>query len=40
MEVLNLEEIAADKVYEFLFIAAPLMIPKGLGSPINPLAIA
>jgi kynurenine formamidase len=25
--------------YEFLFMAAPLRIEKGTGSPLNPLAI-
>jgi kynurenine formamidase len=39
MELLNLEELAADKVYEFLFVAAPLPLVNLTGSPINPLAI-
>lgn len=39
MEMLNLEELAADRIYEFLFIAAPLKIRGGTGSPIRPLAI-
>ncbi|MBA7696199.1 hypothetical protein ES703_104842 [subsurface metagenome] len=39
METLDLEELARDKVYEFLFMAAPLQISRGCGSPINPLAI-
>ena len=39
IEFLNLEELAKDKVYEFLFVAAPLRISGGVGSPINPLAI-
>ncbi len=39
VEFLNLEELARDSVYEFLFIAAPLRITGGIGSPINPLAI-
>ena len=25
--------------YEFLFMAAPLRVEKGMGSPLNPLAI-
>jgi len=25
--------------YEFLFVASPLRIEKGMGSPLNPLAI-
>ncbi len=40
MEVLDLEELAKDEVYEFLFVAAPLVISRGVGSPLNPLAIA
>jgi kynurenine formamidase len=40
---LDLERVA-DEVrranrYEFLFMAAPLRIDKGTGSPLNPLAI-
>ncbi len=33
------EDCAADKVFEFLFIAPPLIITGGTGSPINPQAI-
>jgi kynurenine formamidase len=40
IEFLNLEELAADKVYEFLFVVAPLRILQGIGSPVNPIAIA
>jgi kynurenine formamidase len=40
MELFDLEELARDQVYEFLFVAAPLMITGGVGSPLNPLAIA
>ena len=39
MELLDLEALAADKVYEFLFVVAPLNIAQGMGSPITPLAI-
>jgi len=39
IEFLNLEEIAQQSVYEFVFVAAPLRITGGIGSPINPLAI-
>lgn len=39
MELLDLDALAADKVYEFQFIVAPLRIDMGLGSPINPVAI-
>jgi kynurenine formamidase len=40
IECLNLEQLAADGVYEFIFIAAPLKIRGGTGSPIRPLALA
>jgi kynurenine formamidase len=40
IENLNLEELARDRVSEFLFIAAPLRIRGGTGSPIRPIAIA
>lgn len=40
MEALNLEELAAEKVYSFLFVAAPLKIRGGTGSPIRPFAVA
>ncbi|RIK47002.1 MAG: cyclase, partial [Chloroflexi bacterium] len=39
MEFLDLEALAADRVYEFLFVATPLAIDGGIGSPIVPLAI-
>jgi kynurenine formamidase len=39
VEMLNLEEIARDRVYEFLFIALPLRIIGGTASPIRPVAI-
>ena len=39
MEFMHLEELAADKVYEFMFVAAPMRLINGIGSPINPLAI-
>jgi kynurenine formamidase len=40
IEALNLEEIARERVYEFAFIAAPLKIRGGTGSPIRPIALA
>jgi kynurenine formamidase len=40
LENLNLEELAKDKVCEFLFIVAPLPLTSGVGSPVNPLTIA
>jgi kynurenine formamidase len=33
------EDCAHDRVYEFFFCGAPLVIPGGTGSPINPQAI-
>lgn len=39
MECLNLEQLAAEKVFEFIFVAAPLKIRGGTGSPIRPFAI-
>ena len=42
-EILDFEELAADcaadGVWEFFFCAPPLKVTKGVGSPINPLAI-
>jgi kynurenine formamidase len=39
MESLYLEDLAADDVYEFLFIALPLKIRGATGSMIDPLAV-
>jgi len=39
MEVVWLEDLAADEVYEFLFMAAPLKLKGATGSPIRPVAI-
>ncbi len=39
-ECLNLEELAAAGISEFLFVAAPLKIRGGTGSPVRPFAIA
>lgn len=39
MECLNLEEIAAAGVREFLFVAAPLKIRGATGAPMRPLAL-
>ena len=39
IEALNLEELARERLYEFLFIATPLKIRGGTGSPIRPLAL-
>ncbi|HEY2845004.1 MAG TPA: cyclase family protein [Bryobacteraceae bacterium] len=39
MECLNLEEIAAAGIREFLFVAAPLKIRGATGAPMRPLAL-
>jgi kynurenine formamidase len=38
-EMLNLEELARDRVYEFLLVALPLKIIGGTASPVRPVAI-
>lgn len=40
IEALNLEELARDRVYEFVFVAAPLKLRGATGSPIRPIALA
>ena len=40
IEALNLEELSRLRIYEFVFVAAPLKIIGGTGSPIRPLALA
>jgi kynurenine formamidase len=39
VELLDLEALARDRVYEFWFIAAPLKIVGATGSPLRPLAL-
>ncbi|RDW17529.1 cyclase [Oceanobacillus arenosus] len=39
IEALNLEELSKNSIYEFLFIALPLKIKGGTGSPISPIAV-
>ncbi|MFZ6009500.1 MAG: cyclase family protein [Bacteroidota bacterium] len=39
MEQLFLEELSAEKVYEFAFIGAPLKLRGASGSPLRPLAL-
>ncbi len=39
MEILNLDELAKDRAYEFLFVLGPLLLRGGIGVPINPIAI-
>src|SRR5258708_3182974 len=40
IENLNLEELAAAKVHEFLFVCLPLKMRGATGSPVRPIAIA
>ena len=40
LEAMFLEELAADKVYDFLFMASPLKIRGGTASPVRPVAVA
>lgn len=39
LEFLDLEELSRNRVYEFLFVATPLKIDGGIGSPIAPVVI-
>lgn len=39
MELVNLEQLAEDKVYEFAFIGTPLKIRGGDAAPLRPIAI-
>ena len=39
MEIVNLEELSAERVYEFLFVGACLKIRGATGSPIRPIAL-
>ena len=39
IENLNLEDLAASNVAEFLFVAAPLKLEGGTGAPLRPLAL-
>jgi kynurenine formamidase len=40
IEALWLQDLAKDEVYGFLFIASPLKVRGGTGSPLHPLAIS
>jgi kynurenine formamidase len=40
LENLDLENLAADRVYEFLFVCLPLKFVGGTGSPVRPIAVA
>jgi len=39
IECLNLEQLAAERIYEFAFVASPLKIRGATGSPIRPFAL-
>lgn len=39
IEALNLEELASDRQYEFMFILCPLKLVGATGSPVRPLAL-
>ena len=39
IECLNLEQLASARIYEFVFVAVPLKIRGGTGSPIRPMAL-
>jgi kynurenine formamidase len=39
IELLDLEELGEAEVWEFLFVASPLRIKRGVGSPLNPVAV-
>ena len=39
LELLDLRDLASSGTREFLFMVAPLRIDRGLGSPVNPLAV-
>ena len=39
IEHLDLEDLARDRVYEFLFVAAPLKLTRATGAPFAPLAL-
>ena len=39
LEVVWLEDLAKDRVYEFAFIAAPIKLRGATGAPVRPLAL-
>jgi kynurenine formamidase len=39
MEVVNLEELAGEGLYEFLFIGMPLPLRGATGAPLRPIAV-
>jgi kynurenine formamidase len=40
LENINLEELAASRIFEFLFVCLPLKLVGATGSPVRPIAIA
>ena len=36
---MNLEDLARDRVYEFMFVGAPLPLTEASGTPWNPVAL-
>ena len=40
LEVMNLEELARERIYEFVFITLPLKLKGATGSPVRPVALA
>ena len=40
IENLDMERLAADRVYEFLFVCLPLKFAGATGSPVRPIAVA
>jgi kynurenine formamidase len=40
IENLDLEQLAADRIYEFLFVCLPLKFVGATGSPVRPIAVA
>lgn len=40
IENVNLEQLAADRVFEFLFVCLPLPFVGATGSPVRPIAVA
>lgn len=39
IECLNLEQLAGDRIWEFVFMAAPMKIRGATGAPVRPLAL-
>lgn len=39
LEAVNLEELARDRVYEFVFVGAPIKLRGATGAPIRPMAL-